>query len=72
MENMQGQISLVHVRYEGRSYDLAAAELGIFPGATDHAVREAIARFLEVPVARLALYVVERYNNGNIRRRRIL
>ncbi len=67
MDNrLQQQQRLVHVRYEGRSWDVPAAELGIYPDGSDAEVREAVARFLEVPVAKLAYYVVERYPNGNI------
>ncbi len=65
-DRMQQAISLVHVRYEGRSWDVPAVELGISPHASDGEVRAAVARFLEVPVAKLGSYVIERYANGNI------
>ncbi len=65
-DRTQQQTSLVHVRYEGRSWDVPAVELGIYPHMSDDEVRAAVARFLEVPVAKLAPYVIERYANGNI------
>ncbi len=65
-DRLQEQECTVHIRYEGRSWDLVAVQLGIYPASTDGEVREAVARFLEVPVVKLSVYVVERYANGNI------
>ncbi len=65
-DRLQQQYAMVHVRYEGRSWDVPAVELNINPGTPDADVREAVARFLEVPVAKLNHYVIERYPNGNI------
>jgi hypothetical protein len=56
----------VHVRFEGRSYDFYAAEFNLAPQASDEAVRLAVAMFFEVPLKRLAPYVVERHANGNL------
>ncbi len=56
----------VHVRYEGRSWDFEARQLGLSTASSDAQVRESVAHVLEVPVNKLALYVVERYANGNI------
>ena len=60
------QQRVLHVRYEGSSWDVPAEQLGIYRNTSDAEVREAVARYLEVPVAKLALYVIERYPNGNI------
>jgi hypothetical protein len=65
-DSLMQQECLIHVRYEGRSWDLVAAQFGLYPGTSDIEVREAVALYLEVPVTKLALYVVERYANGNI------
>jgi hypothetical protein len=65
-DRLMQQECLIHVRYEGRSWDLVAAQFGVSPGSSDVEVREAVARYLEVPVVKLAVYVVERYANGNI------
>ncbi len=65
-ERLQQYERLVHIRYEGRSWDVPAMELGIYPATSDAEVRELVARFLEVPVAKLTLYVIERFANGNI------
>ncbi len=65
-DQRQQQERLVHVRYEGRSWDVPAVELGISPDTPDAEVRAIVAGFLEVPVEKLAFYVIERYANGNI------
>lgn len=56
----------IHVRYEGRSWDFQGSQLNLNLTSTDAKVRQAVARALEVPEAKLAGYVVERYANGNI------
>lgn len=56
----------VHVRFDGVSYDLALAGLGLTYESDDDSVRAAVARHLEVPVARLDGYVVERHATGNL------
>jgi hypothetical protein len=56
----------VHVRFEGRSWDIAFALLDIGDLSADNEVRAALARYLDVPATKLAPYVVERHANGNI------
>ncbi len=56
----------VHVRFEGRSWDIALALLDIGDLSADDEVRAALARYLDVPATKLAPYVVERHANGNI------
>ncbi len=60
------QIPRVHVRFEGHSYDVNAAEFNLSPQPSDAEVRLALAMFFEVPISRLAPYVVERHGNGNL------
>lgn len=57
---------VVHVRFEGRSHDIPFAELDVGDASTDQDVRAALARYLGVPVGKLAAYVVERHANGNM------
>jgi len=40
---------VVHVRLDGRSFDLPADRLGLSESATDEQVKAAVARHLEVP-----------------------
>jgi hypothetical protein len=56
----------LHVRFEGQSWDIAFRVLDIGDLSTDRDVRQALARYLDVPARKLARYVVERHANGNI------
>jgi hypothetical protein len=57
---------MLHVRFDGRSLDLAFYVLDVGDVSTDGEIRLAVARYLGVPIQRLAPYVVERHANGNI------
>jgi hypothetical protein len=50
----------IHVRYDGRSYDLPLAELDIGDRSTDEQVRTAVADHLGVPVGKLRAFTVDR------------
>jgi hypothetical protein len=56
----------VHVRFEGRSIDIAYSLLDLGEQPSDQEVRQALARYLEVPARKLEVYVVERHANGNL------
>jgi hypothetical protein len=56
----------VHVRFEGQSWDIAFTVLDVGEASSDGEVRQALARYFEVPVLKWAPYVVERHANGNI------
>ncbi len=56
----------VHVRFDGHSYDVNAADFNLSPQPSDSEVRLALAMFFEVPLSRLAPYVIERHGNGNL------
>jgi len=60
------QTPRVHVRFEGHSYDIQAAEFNLSPQSSDAEVRLALAMFFEVPISRLMPYVIERHGNGNL------
>ena len=55
----------VHVRYGGHSHRLSIAQLRLPANADNFAIKEAVAHFLEVPVAQLNFHVIERHENGN-------
>ena len=57
---------VVHVRLDGRSFDLPADRLGVSESATDEQVKAAVARHLEVPGNRLNDSVIDRHPNGNL------
>ena len=56
---------VVHVRFNGRSFDVALTGLGVSGRASDEHVRHALARHLDVHPSRLADHVVDRHANGN-------
>jgi hypothetical protein len=56
----------IHVRLDGRSYDLPADRLGIDETWTDNQIKARIASHLEVPVDRLIGSVIDRHPNGNL------
>jgi hypothetical protein len=39
---------MVHIRFEGRSYDLAENQLGIWAGMSDKAIQERLANHFDV------------------------
>ena len=57
---------MLHVRFDGRSLDLAFRVLDVGDLSTDVEIRLALAHYLDVNPQRLARYVVERHANGNI------
>jgi hypothetical protein len=57
---------MVHVRFEGQSWDIAFGVLDVGEMSSDRDVRGALARYFEVPLVKFAPYVVERHVNGNI------
>jgi hypothetical protein len=57
---------MVHVRVEGRSYDLTEQELGLQMGMDDADVKERLARYLEIAPQRLKDYVVDRSPRGDL------
>ena len=57
---------MVHVRFEGRSFDLTRHELGLNGYGHDADVKERLARHFEVSPERLSPYVVERRPNGDL------
>lgn len=64
--NFKEVSKMVHIRFEGRSYDLAESQLGVTTGMNDTAVKERIAQHLEVKRDRLQYYVVDRRPSGDL------
>ena len=56
----------VHARVDGRSYRLQASTLRLLPRADDVEVRQALARWLDLPMSHTSGLVVERHANGNL------
>jgi hypothetical protein len=57
---------VLHVRFEGASWDIDFNVLDIGDLSSDRDVRQALANYFDVPARKFAPYVVERHDNGNI------
>ncbi|MGB3535328.1 MAG: hypothetical protein WBA13_17655 [Microcoleaceae cyanobacterium] len=57
---------MVHIRFEGRSYDIDENKLGITTQMNDNSVKQRVANFLEVRQNRLQMYIVDRPQNGDL------
>ncbi|AFY36317.1 MULTISPECIES: hypothetical protein [Nostocales] len=57
---------MVHIRFEGRSVDVPKTQLGIAAGMNDVAVKERVARHLDVNSDRLSAYVIDRRPSGDL------
>ncbi len=67
MYHMQEKnLALVHIRFDGRSWDVSFDTLGVTARASDAEMRAALAHYLEVSDERLRFYVLERHLNGNM------
>lgn len=58
--------ALLHVRFEGRSADIALGDLDVGPASSDREVKRAVAGYLEVPVEKFQHYVLDRHETGNL------
>ena len=63
---VQRQEPMIHVRFQGQTWQFPLVELDVGLEAADEEIKRAVARYLGVAPAGLALYVVERYRNGNL------
>ncbi len=57
---------MVHVRFEGRSFDYAERELRVEARMTDREIKDRLAEFLDASRDRLEAYVVERTRGGDL------
>ena len=57
---------VAHVRFAGRSFDVPLAAMDLGPLSADGQIRQAMARYLDVPYHKLDAYVVDRHANGNV------
>ncbi|MDM9379689.1 hypothetical protein QUB80_03095 [Chlorogloeopsis sp. ULAP01] len=57
---------MVHIRFEGRSIDVTEKQLGIVADMNDLAVKERVARYLDVNSDRLCAYVIDRRPSGDL------
>jgi hypothetical protein len=56
----------VHIRFDGRSWEVSAATLGLNEATDETTVKQAVAQYLDVSMEQLAPYVVEVHPSGNV------
>ena len=66
MAKLQNGVPVVHIRFEGRSIDVAQSDLDVGPASSDNEIKRALARYLEAPEAKLRDYVIDRHDTGNM------
>ena len=59
-------VAVVHIRFDGRSLDIAQSDLDVGAASSDNDVKRALARYLEVPEAKLRDFVIDRHDTGNM------
>ena len=57
---------MVHVRFEGRSYDVPETQVNITTGMNDNQIKECLSRYFDVNLGRLSDYVIDRPASGDI------
>ena len=56
----------LHVRFEGRSYDIPQGDLDIGLASSDNEIKRKLSQYLEVAEARFRDYVIDRHETGNM------
>lgn len=56
---------MVHIRFEGRSYDLTERELGITSNMNENAIKQRLAQHFDVHTNRLNGYVIDHRPSGD-------
>jgi hypothetical protein len=59
-------VTVVHIRFEGKSLDIPQGDLDVGAASNDNEIKRAQARHLEVPEAKLRDYVIDRHETGNM------
>jgi hypothetical protein len=57
---------VVHIRFDGRSFDVPLADLDVGTLSSDADVKRALAGYLNVAEAKFRDYVVDRHQTGNL------
>lgn len=57
---------MVHIRFEGRSYDMNERQLGVDSQMNDRAFKERLAQHFDVSRDRFNSYIIDRRPSGDI------
>jgi hypothetical protein len=57
---------VLHIRFDGRSFDLPLADLDVGVLSSDAEIKIALSGYLNVPVVKFRDYAVDRHETGNL------
>lgn len=57
---------MVHIRFEGRSYDIGVSVLELEQGMSDNVIKQRLAQYFDVAVNCFEYYVIDRRPNGDL------
>ncbi|MGD1714670.1 hypothetical protein [Dapis sp. BLCC M172] len=57
---------MVHIRFEGRSYDVTENQLGITENMKENAIKERLSQYFDVGKERFNSYVLDHRPNGDL------
>lgn len=57
---------MIHIRFEGRSYDIQKSELGLSGDINDSAIKQRLAQHFDVAINSFEYYVIDRRPNGDL------
>ena len=60
------EIHVLHIRFEGRSFDIPLSDLDVGVLSTNADVLRALADYLDVPEIKFRNYTVDRHDTGNL------
>ena len=60
------EATVLHIRFNGRSFDIPLSDLDVGAMSSDAQIKAALAQYLEVSELKLLHYVVDRHDTGNL------
>jgi len=66
MDAMNTQLPMLHVRFDGRSFDLPLSDLDVGTDSRDAEILRALSGYLNVPFEKFRYYTVDRHATGNL------
>ena len=57
---------MVHIRFEGRSYDIKSLELRVEQSMNDSAIKQHLAQYFDVAINCFEYYIIDRRPNGDL------
>lgn len=64
--NRAPQIPVIHIRFDGRSFDIPLSDLDIGTASNDEVIKRMLGNYLEVSPSKFQHYVIDRHSTGNL------